>query len=82
VYFVIPKKMRYIWLLAASYFFYMCWNAKYALLLLGSTIVTYGAARLIHYWKGKELLRKSMVVISLVLNFGILFLFKYLFVFC
>lgn len=78
VYFVIPKKMRYIWLLAASYFFYMCWNAKYALLLLGSTIVTYGAARLIHHWKGRVLLKKSMVVISLVLNFGILFLFKYL----
>ena len=41
LYFVIPKKVRYIWLLLSSYFFYMCWNAKYALLMLFSTAVTY-----------------------------------------
>lgn len=41
LYFAIPIKVRYLWLLAASYFFYMCWNAEYALLLLFSTIVTY-----------------------------------------
>ena len=41
LYFAIPKKIRYLWLLAASYFFYMCWNAKYALLLFYSTDVTY-----------------------------------------
>lgn len=41
VYFLIPDRIKYLWLLAASYFFYMCWNAKYALLLLFSTVVTY-----------------------------------------
>ena len=25
-YFVLPKKVRYLWLLAASYYFYACWN--------------------------------------------------------
>ena len=38
LYYVIPQKIRYLWLLAASYYFYMCWNAKYALLLLVSTL--------------------------------------------
>ena len=38
VYFVVPKKCRYLWLLAASYYFYMCWNARYALLLLFSLL--------------------------------------------
>ena len=37
LYFVLPKKVRYLWLLGASYYFYACWNAKYALLLLFST---------------------------------------------
>ena len=41
VYYAVPRRWRYLWLLAASYYFYMCWNAKYALLLLFSTVVTY-----------------------------------------
>lgn len=41
VYFVIPNRIRYLWLLITSYYFYMCWDAKYALLLLGSTVITY-----------------------------------------
>ena len=40
-YFLIPKKIKYIWLLVASYYFYMCWNRRYALLILLSTIITY-----------------------------------------
>ena len=41
MYYLVPKKVKYLWLLAASYYFYMSWNAKYALLLLFSTTVTY-----------------------------------------
>jgi len=37
----IPAKARQIWLLICSYFFYMCWEPKYILLILGSTVVTY-----------------------------------------
>lgn len=40
-YFVIPHKFRWAWLLISSYYFYMCWNPKYALLLATVTIVTY-----------------------------------------
>lgn len=41
VYFILPQKVRYVWLLISSYYFYMCWNAKYILLIMTSTIVTY-----------------------------------------
>ncbi len=41
IYYIIPSKYRHIWLLAASYYFYMCWNVKYIILLLLSTIITY-----------------------------------------
>ena len=77
VYFIIPRKIRYIWLLLSSYYFYMCWNATYALLLFGSTFVTYLAARGIYRWHEKENVKKGFVAGSLVLNFGILFMFKY-----
>ena len=41
LYFLIPHKLRYLWLLVASYFFYMCWNPKYALLLAASTVIAF-----------------------------------------
>lgn len=47
IYLIIPRKTRYIWLLVASYYFYMCWNATYALLIAASTIITYACSILI-----------------------------------
>ncbi len=76
VYFVIPRKIRYIWLLAASYYFYMCWNAKYALLLLASTVVTWLCGWLIHALE-KSAAGKIVVAFCLCANLGILFFFKY-----
>ncbi len=76
-YFIVPKKVRYIWLLVASYYFYMCWNIKYVLLLLISTVTTWLAGWLISVCrnsKGKTLSVAGCVVI----NLGILFGFKYL----
>ncbi len=78
LYFVIPPKVRYIWLLLASYFFYMGWNAKYALLLLFSTVITYGAGLLLYKWRKESGRKKAVVAVGLIVNFGILFLFKYL----
>lgn len=77
VYFIIPKKIRYIWLLISSYYFYMGWNAAYALLLLASTLITYIAALFIDKWNDNVKRKKMMVAVSLVLNFGILFYYKY-----
>lgn len=78
LYFVLPPKVRYIWLLLTSYFFYMGWNAKYALLLLLSTVVTYGAGLLLYKWREKTGRKKAVVAVGLIVNFGILFMFKYL----
>lgn len=47
VYFIIPRKIRYVWLLVTSYFFYMCWNLQYAILIGVSTIITYFSGVLI-----------------------------------
>lgn len=76
VYFALPQRFRWMFLLAVSYYFYMCWNAGYALLMLLSTAVTYAAGRLMHGASGKKR-RTLYLVSSLVINLGILFLFKY-----
>lgn len=83
VYFIVPKKLRYIWLLVASYYFYMSWNAKYAILIGFSTIITYLCGIFIDQTslnEGKtwERLRKGVLIGGIVINLVILFLFKYL----
>jgi alginate O-acetyltransferase complex protein AlgI len=68
--------LRNFFLLVASYYFYMCWQPKYALLLLLSTTVTYGAAIAIDNCKsvrGKKLWLGSAITINLL----ILFFYKY-----
>lgn len=77
IYFVIPKRIRYIWLLVASYFFYSCWNPVYLSLIIVSTIVTYVAALLIDVLRGNSLLMKISLIVCLVINLGLLVYFKY-----
>jgi len=79
VYFVIPKRVRYVWLLAASYFFYMNWSIAYTSLLLVSTFVTYLSGILIdkfHQKKNKKAMNWT-VAASFVVSLGILAFFKY-----
>ena len=79
VYFLIPHKVRYLWLLAASYYFYMCWNPQYALLMLTSTCITFASGYMISRAasKGKEGRKKLWVALSFISNLAILFMFKY-----
>ena len=81
VYFLLPKRISYLWLLAASYYFYMGWNAKYALLLLASTIITYVCGVLIQWLNERQPdkinAKKWVVAGSFILNLAILFFFKY-----
>lgn len=74
VYFIIPKKIRYIWLLVASYYFYMCWNPKYALLMMTSTVITYFCARLID---NRRCNKYYIAGVCIIANLGILAVFKY-----
>ena len=82
--YLLPKKIRYFWLLLASYYFYMCWNAGYAVLLLFSTVVTYLGGLGIDWcnkqeWEEKRKVRgkKLCVAGGFFLNIGVLCYFKY-----
>lgn len=82
-YFVLPHKARWVWLLAASYYFYMCWDAKYALLLALSTAITYLSGLLIDRANRtsegarRARLKKLWVALSFFSNLAILAFFKY-----
>ena len=79
VYYIIPKKLRQMWLLVASYYFYMCWNAKYALIILFSTVVTYFSGLALDSLRQQSSVRsvsrkkKIIVAISVLLNLSLLF---------
>ena len=77
IYFIVPKKLRYIWLLISSYYFYMSWNAKYALLILFSTVTTWVLSLAINK-AGKKSVKKLALAVCIIANLAILFTYKYL----
>lgn len=77
-FYMIPKKARTFWLLLASYYFYMGWNPKYALLIFASTIITYVCAKIIDsFEKEQKLQRRLVLLVGLVSNLSVLVFFKY-----
>ena len=79
VYFLLPnnRKIRNGFLLVASYYFYMCWEPIYALLILTSTVITYFCGILVGKNAGNKKKQKTFLISSLIINFAILFVFKY-----
>ena len=84
LYFLFPVKIKNLWLLAASYYFYMCWDPEYALLILFSTVITYLCGITLdrikcseHDAAKKKRLKKLCVGASFTVNLAILFVFKY-----
>lgn len=74
-YWLFPHKYRWIVLLVSSYYFYMSWNARYVLLILGVTIITYLSAICIR--RAVEERKKVVLGLVVIILLGILFVFKY-----
>ena len=75
LYFIVPKKIKNFVLLLASLFFYFYGEPRYIIVLIFSCIFNYYYGK----WMEKTTnpLRKYLLIINLVINFGILFYFKY-----
>ena len=80
IYFIVPKKVRWVWLLIASYYYYMSWSVKYAGLLALSTAITWLSGILIDHFGSLpdgERKKKWVIAFSFLTNIAILFIFKY-----
>ena len=73
-YFLIPAKYRNKVLLIFSLFFYFYGESKYIIVLIFSCILNYYAGKLILKYPKKK---KILLIADLVINFGLLFYFKY-----
>lgn len=76
LYCVMPRKARYLWLLLASYYFYMCWNPKHAILLAVSTGITWICGLLIPR-ANRRWVKRTVVAGGVCTNLAMLFFFKY-----
>lgn len=75
LHFIIPKKIRVMWLLACSYIFYMSWNPRYVALIIFSTMVSYVGARLIDGRKSNH--KKIAFIVCIIIHIFTLIIFKY-----
>lgn len=76
VYWKLPHKWRWGWLMAAGYFFYSMLNWKYSFLLLLITCVAFQVAKMIERAAAPK--RKICLICYIVLVLGILCFYKYL----
>lgn len=83
-YYVLPKKLKNVFLLLGSLFFYAWGEPIYIFLMLASIIGNYSFGMLIYKASksesgvdGPSVMRRVMLVISVAFNIGILIYFKY-----
>jgi alginate O-acetyltransferase complex protein AlgI len=75
LFYSLPFRFGKILLLLGSYVFYMWWDPRFIVLILTSTIVDYYLGIFLETAAGGR--RKLLLIVSLVVNLGILGFFKY-----
>lgn len=76
LYWVLPKKFRWVMLLIASYLFYMSWNPWLIFLIIFTTVVSYVSGLLMEKYNSKKV-KKACMIVTVVCCLGVLFFFKY-----
>lgn len=70
----IPKRFQWIFLLASGYYFYGSWKPAYLGLILLTTIISYYAAIAMRRYANYK---ARLLLLALLFNLGALFIFKY-----
>lgn len=79
VYFLLDEKYRNVFLLLASLFFYFWGEPRFVLVMIASILLNYVGGIVIEATQKKtEIVRKLIIAIFLVLNLGMLVIYKYL----
>ena len=76
LYLATPARLRWLLLLAASYYFYAAWRVEYLLLIIVSTLIDYVAGLAMDSTADPKR-KRLFLILSLFSNLGILFSFKY-----
>lgn len=76
IYWIVPKKWQWFVILISSYYFYMCWEPQYVILIFVITAISYLMAWLI-YKSSENLISKIYLFVGIAICLGILFVYKY-----
>ena len=76
-YYIAPKKLRNLVLLASSLIFYSWGEPKYFPLMISCIIVNYVTALLIERFRGKKPVERLMIWLAVAFDLGALIFFKY-----
>ena len=76
--FLLPKKFRNYWLLIASLFFYAWGEPRFVFVMMASICFNYLLARWIERCRDNKSKAKTILILDVALNLGILMIFKYL----
>ena len=76
VFFILPHRARWIWLLASSLYFYGVAEPLFLIQILGATVVTYFFAERVELAPDKQK-KKSILTVAILALVGNLFIFKY-----
>ncbi len=77
VHLILQKRLKNIFLLVASLFFYSWGEPVYILLMLSSIIINYLAALMIAYTHKDKNIKRVVLIADILVNIGLLWYFKY-----
>ncbi len=76
-YYICPKRMRNCFLLLVSLVFYAWGEPKYVFLMMFSIAANYGFGLLLDKYRGNRRLSKLLLTLSVIVDIGLLCVFKY-----
>lgn len=77
IYFVLPDKLRNIFILLTGLFFYAWGEPKYVVIMLVSTAIDYTAGLCINKFSEKRNIQTVFLLVSVLMNLSLLAVFKY-----
>lgn len=77
IYYISPKKIKNIVLLLSGLFFYAWGEPVYVVIMIFSSFIDYAAGLIIDKYDDNQKKRTAALLVSLIINLGLLGVFKY-----
>lgn len=77
IYYLMPKKGKNLIILLSGLLFYSWGEPIYVIVMLISTMIDYFAGLIMNHFEGKKVPRRICLIVSIVMNLGLLGIFKY-----
>lgn len=77
LYYIAPKKFKNLFILISGIIFYAWGEPVYVLIMLVSTLIDYTAGLLIYKFDKSKTIKRICLIVSLLMNLGLLGVFKY-----